>query len=420
MYNEIKKCRVCSNTNLEIVLDLGEQELTGVFPSSPEEQITRGPMQLVKCTEDSNECCGLLQLKQSFPLDEMYGDNYGYRSGLNKSMVKHLHESVRKIQSYVDLSEDDIVLDIGSNDSTLLQAYPKTFKNLIGIDPTGKKFKEFYPAHIKLVDDFFSKDNFEKFFPSKKAKVVTSFSMFYDLEDPLGFVKQIDEILDDNGIWVFEQSYMPTMVEKNSFDTVCHEHLEYYGLRQIEWMLNQTDLRILDVTFNDVNGGSFCVIATKKSGTLKSNHTNINSILQGELDQGYNTLKPYLDFKARIEKVKGDFLSFLNTSKENGELVVALGASTKGNVLLQYCNVTPDLIPYVLEVNEYKFNKFTPGTHLPIISEEEGAKLNIAYKVVLPWHFRDFFLEKERDFLNSGKKIVFPFPNLEIISGDNA
>src|ERR1700746_557581 len=257
MYKKVEKCRICRNRRLECVLDLGEQMLTGVFPRAKNARVTTGPLRLVKCVGD-NGVCGLLQLEHSYDLSEMYGQNYGYRSGLNPSMVAHLHGKVKKLLGRVELRAGDLVVHIGSNDSTTVQGYPAG-PVLVGIDPTGVKFSNNYPKHIQLISDFFSAALLSERFRGKKAKIVTSFSMFYDLEDPVSFMRDVYEALADDGLCVFEQSYMPAMLKTNSYDTVCHEHLEFYGLRQIKWMADRVGFRILDVEYNDVNGGSFSV-----------------------------------------------------------------------------------------------------------------------------------------------------------------
>jgi len=228
MYNEITKCRIGGGTNLITVLSLGEQYLTGVFPKSTTEKITKGPLDLVWCPDS-----GLLQMKQSYSLDEMYGDNYGYRSGLNASMVRHLEQKIKTLERLVKPKDSDLVIDIGSNDATSLKAYSGKHRK-VGIDPTGKKFKEYYTNDIDLIPDFFSATVFKNHFPKDKAKIITSIAMFYDLERPMDFVRDIEEILEDEGVWHFEQSYMPSMLRTNAYDTVCHEHLEYYSLRQIK------------------------------------------------------------------------------------------------------------------------------------------------------------------------------------------
>ena len=411
MYQKIKKCRICGNIHLERVLDLGEQMLTGVFPHEKGAKVTTGPLRLVKCVGDT-DVCGLLQLEHSYDLEEMYGDNYGYRSGLNASMVLHLHAKVKKILSLISLNEGDLVLDIGSNDSTTLQAYPSAGPILFGFDPTGLKFRKYYPEHIQLIPDFFSSSLFKERFSTKKAKVITSFSMFYDLEDPTGFMRDIHEVLADDGIWVFEQSYMPAMLETNSYDTVCHEHLEFYSLHQIKWMADRVGFKILDVEFNDVNGGSFSITVAKSLGN-ESPDPLVQKILAVERQKGLDTLAPYKAFAERATKSKRELLEFIATACREGKTVAALGASTKGNVLLQYCGLTEKEIAGVGEVNADKFGSYTPGTWIPICSEEELLARKPDYLIVLPWHFRKFF-EKNPKF--SGIKLVFPLPELAISS----
>lgn len=231
------------------VLDLGTQALTGVFPK-PGEFVTSVPLRLVWCSD-----CTLLQLSSSCDPDEMYGDNYGYRSGLNKSMVAHLQNKARSLET--GLSEGDVVIDIGSNDGTLLASYQTEGLQKIGIDPTGKKFAEFYPEDVQLIPEFFSGE-----LELPKAKVITSVAMFYDLQSPVEFAKQVASILHDDGVWHLEQSYMPSMLRSTSYDTICHEHLEYYSLASIERVLFQAGLEVLDVRFNQINGGSFAITAT--------------------------------------------------------------------------------------------------------------------------------------------------------------
>lgn len=411
MYKKVEKCRICGNSNLVRVLDLGEQMLTGVFPETKDKQITVGPLNLVKCMGD-DAVCGLVQMEHSYDLAEMYGENYGYRSGLNASMVAHLHGKVKKILARVDLQEGDLVVDIGSNDSTTLQAYPFSGLSLVGVDPTGIKFHSYYPPHIQLIPDFFSSALIKTRFHSKKAKVVTSFSMFYDLENPVDFMQQVYEVLADDGIWVFEQSYMPTMLETNSYDTVCHEHLEFYALKQIKWMADKVGFRILDVEFNDVNGGSFSITVAKANGDL-SVEPSVQAILDEEVQLGLDTLEPFIAFEKRSQQTRVELLAFIKAAKDQGKMVAALGASTKGNVLLQYCGLTEKEVAFVGEVNVEKFGCFTPGTWLPIIPEDELLAKKPDYLIVLPWHFRKFFLSQAK-YINTS--LVFPLPNLEIVN----
>lgn len=411
MYKKVEKCRICGNSHLECVLDLGKQMLTGVFPRDINANITVGPLRLVKCI-GGDEVCGLLQLEHSYDLGEMYGENYGYRSGLNASMVSHLHNKVEKILTQVELREGDLVIDIGSNDSTTLQAYPSANTTLVGIDPTGVKFHNYYPSHIQLIPDFFSSSLVKARFPGKKAKVVTSFSMFYDLEDPIGFMQQVYDVLADDGVWVFEQSYMPTMLETNSYDTVCHEHLEFYALKQIKWMTDKVGFRIVDVEFNDVNGGSFSITVAKANGDL-SIFPAVQKILDIESEQGLDTLAPYHAFAKRAKQTRDDLVAFIKNAHLQGKTVAALGASTKGNVLLQYCGLTAKDIAFVGEVNAEKYGCYTPGTWIPIIPEAVVLAKSPDYLIVLPWHFRKFFQGQEK---YKQSNLVFPLPALEVVT----
>jgi hypothetical protein len=410
MYSQVNSCRICGNPNLVPILDLGSQTLTGVFPKTPDpKQVTSGPLRLVKCIGD--EVCGLVQLEHSYDLSEMYGLNYGYRSGLNQSMANHLHNKVNRIMRRVNLQKGDLVIDIGSNDSTTLQFYPKDGFNLVGVDPTGVKFSSYYPLHIELIPDFFSSKLIKNKYPGNKAKIVTSFSMFYDLEDPMDFMRQVHEVLDDDGVWVFEQSYMPAMLETNSFDTVCHEHLEFYALKQIKWMADRVGFDILDVEFNDINGGSFSVTVSKgKEGSKLA--PMVQEILDQETSLGLDTLAPFEAFAQRTEKAKQDLLQFIEEIQKRGQTILALGASTKGNVLLQYCGITKEKIPLVGEVNTEKFGCFTPGTWIPILSEEGVLASSPDYLLILPWHFKNFFINNPKF---SQFKLVFPLPTLEVI-----
>lgn len=410
MYSQVKACRICGNQHLVPILDLGIQALTGVFPKTTDASlVTAGPLRLVKCMGE--KACGLLQLEHSYDLAEMYGHNYGYRSGLNQSMVNHLRSKVARITDRVDLKAGDLVIDIGSNDSTTLQFYPKEGLNLVGVDPTGVKFSSYYPQHIALIPDFFSANLIKSKFPGKKAKIITSFSMFYDLEDPVEFMRQVHEVLDDEGVWVFEQSYMPAMLKTNSFDTVCHEHLEFYALKQIQWMANRVGFDIIDVEFNDINGGSFSVtVAKSKPGKVMPK--SVQDILDQEEKLGLDTLAPFEAFAERTEKAKTNLLEFISEIQDRGQTIMALGASTKGNVLLQYCEITDAQIAKVGEVNTEKFGCFTPGSWIPIVDEESVLKSHPDYLLVLPWHFKNFFLNNPKF---SRSKLVFPLPVLEVI-----
>jgi NDP-4-keto-2,6-dideoxyhexose 3-C-methyltransferase len=409
MYTEVKKCRICASCNLAPIFSLGEQSLTGVFPKSLDEKISKGPVDLLKCSE-----CGLVQLKQSYSLSEMYGENYGYRSGLNQSMIDHLSLKIKNVLAMVNLDEGDAIIDIGSNDGTTLSLYEYGKYNLYGIDPTAKKFIDFYRDDINILSDFFSvelmKDN-----SISKAKIITSFSMFYDLEDPTNFAKLIKTSLHEDGLWVFEQSYLPFMIETNSFDTICHEHLEFYSLRQIEFILKNAGLKIVDLEFNNVNGGSISISATHyESLSYHVNTKKVQETLTKEREVlKLDSLTTYVDFNDRVDSLKKELMDLLINIKEQGKNISILGASTKGNVLLQYYGITNKLVDYVGEVNPDKFSSFTPGTLIPIIDEDKLLATNPDYLLVLPWHFKDYFITAKK---YKGRSLIFALPEVELIT----
>lgn len=405
----ISGCRACRSVELVTVVDLGSQALTGVFPAQPAEDIRVGPLQLMWCSE-----CTLLQLSQSFPPEEMYGDNYGYRSGLNASMVSHLASTVARIESMGVIDSGGTVLDIGSNDGTLLAQYSDRSLRRIGIDPTVTKFTQYYAQDIVQVPDFFSQAAFESV-SDDKADVITSLSMFYDLEDPVTFAQEVSSCLSENGVWVLEQSYMPSMLRTTSYDTICHEHLEYYSLKNIVDILEPAGLAVLDVSFNSVNGGSFAVSASH-AGSQRERNTDLLTWFQDQEERmGFTSPRPFRSFEERIYRHRTDLRSLVSSLRQGGKRIFGLGASTKGNVLLQFCGLGPDDIEMIADVNPYKHGRFTPGTGIPIVSEDVARDLEPDFFLVLPWHFREGIIQREQQFLARGGGLIFPLPEIEIV-----
>jgi hypothetical protein len=408
--HEIRKCRVSGSSHLVSVLNLGEQYLTGVFPKDKSQFVTKGPLELVWCPDS-----GLLQLKHSYSLSEMYGDNYGYRSGLNASMMAHLSGKVRGLERQFAPAAGDWILDIGSNDGTLLKSYSTTGLRRVGMDPTAQKFQEFYPDDIVVVPDFFSGARFLDTTGGKRAKIITSIAMFYDLEDPNAFVRDIAASLAPDGVWHFEQSYMPSMLRTNAFDTVCHEHLEYYSLRVIHDLLESNGLRLVDVQMNSVNGGSVAVTACHRDERIPSARPIIDWMLQQEDNWGLNTTKPYRQFEDRVFRHRSDLQRLVHALLDDGKRILGYGASTKGNVLLQFCRFGPEHIPAIAEVNTEKFGAYTPGSLIPIVSEAEARAMRPDYFLVLPWHFKAGIVQREKEYLAAGGKLIFPLPEIEIV-----
>jgi len=239
--------------------------------------------------------------------------------------------------------------------------------------------------------------------------------MFYDLPKPLLIMQEISNILDEQGIWVVEQSYMPNMINNISYDTICHEHLEFYALKQFKWMADRAGLKIIDIEFNATNGASFCLTLAKNSSKCQEVKESIDEVLKQEEENGFNQIKIYEQFKENSQKHREDLKNLINKLKNEGKKIFGYGASTKGNVILQYCDIGEKDIVCIADVNEYKFGRYTPGTMIPIVSESEAKKLKPDYFLVLPWHFKDNIINREQDFLNSGGKLIFPLPKIEIL-----
>jgi NDP-4-keto-2,6-dideoxyhexose 3-C-methyltransferase len=409
----IDRCRICGSKELQSLLDLGTQALTGVFPRARGQKVTAGPLEIVKCMGDA-ATCGLVQLRHTYEPTEMYGTEYGYRSSLNRSMVEHLREKVAALVLRAGVGAGDVVLDIGSNDGTSLSFYPET-ATLIGIDPTAVKFAQYYLPHIKVVADFFSADAFFKASGGRGAKIVTSVAMFYDLDRPLDFVRDVHAVLDEGGLWHFEQSYLPLMLATSSYDTICHEHVEYYALAPIVWMMDKIGFSIVEVTTNEINGGSFAVTAKKSKPGATLHAPVVAEMLAAEHALGLSGLAPFEAFAARVATHRTELRARLVELKNAGKTVFGMGASTKGNVILQYCGIDAELCPCIAEVNADKFGCFTPGTEIPIVSEADALSKNPDYFLVLPWHFRKNIVPRSQALFARGVKLLFPLPEIEVV-----
>lgn len=405
---KIHNCRSCKSKNIIKAFSLGKQFLTGIFPENKNVKISNGFLSLVLCKN-----CKLLQLENSFNTEEMYGENYGYMSSLNKSMFDHLNQKVSKLKKKINFKPKDLIIDIGSNDGTFLSFFSKQF-NLVGIDPTIKKFSKFYRRDIKKIPSFFDKKEINKI-TSKKAKLITSIAMFYDLENPIKFAKDVYDLLSAQGVWHLELSYMPSMIKNVSYDTICHEHLEYYSLTSIKYIFDKVGFKIIDIEFNDINGGSFALTVAKKKSKIKESKMIVKWLLNKEKKHKINEIETFKEFYKNCLQQKYELNSLLKSLKKMNKKVYGYGASTKGNVILQFCNIDKSKIRFIGEVNKYKYNKITPGSKIDIISEKKLRQLKPDYLLVLPWHFKNFILNKEKEYLKSGVKFIFPLPEIQIV-----
>jgi hypothetical protein len=408
MTERITKCRICSATNLKEIIDFGNLALTGVFLEDGN-NVKHAPVLLAMCTS-----CSLVQLMHNYPLENLYNESYGYESHLNPGMVAHLQQKARLLEDkyLIDLKEG-IIVDIASNDGTLLSGYKN--KNLVkvGIDPLIDFMNSYYPKNSIQINKFFSASEYWKHC-STGANLVTSLSVLYDLQDPINFARQINDILVDGGIWHFEQSYLPMMIQSNSYDTICHEHLLYLSLHDIRQILKQSGFELLDVSLNSTNGGSIAVTAIKSEKGFTETPF-IQYLINLEIRSGICNGDAILDFAQNYKSHSAELKKLVFQYLESGFDVIGFGASTKGNVLLQTIGLNSSHIRALGEVNTRKFGKQTPGSCIPIVSEDEliQSASNKTIAIVLPWHFRETLVKSLEVFLANGGRLLFPLPNIE-------
>jgi trans-aconitate methyltransferase len=412
-------CRLCGSKSLTPILDLGPQMLASAFASKDNEDrlpTRKVPLELVRCNPLLDEnACGLVQLKHTFPSDIMYTD-YWYASGVNQSMRDALADITSKAVQYVDILKGDIVVDIGCNDGTLLKSYKNPALELVGFDPA-KNFVGVAGEGFTRINDYFNKQSYIAAKGQKKAKIVTSIAMFYDLEDPVSFSKDIFDILADDGIWVLQMADLPNMLTNNMFDNICHEHTTYYSLSPMEYIFKRCGMKLVDVEMNNVNGSSYRFYIHKSSGPDATVDAvkRIAKVRFDEFNMALDTDEPYKKFKENIERNKNDLLFFINQERAKGKKIFVYGASTKGNVLLQYCGLNEEIIPYAAERNPRKWGTRTLGSNIPIISEEDARAMKPDYFLVLPYHFLDEMIVREKEFIDRGGKFIVPVPSVKLV-----
>lgn len=415
---EIKKCRICGSENLSLVIDLGEQPLsTLVVTEENKDRIptNKVPLKVVRCSNTADgTSCGLVQLSHTYPSNDIYRE-YWYRSGVNQTMRDALQDISDSAVKFVPLDKGDVVIDIGCNDGTLLNSYSDDSTVKYGFDPTENIRGDI--ENFKRVVGFFSA---EKYFESEinnKAKIITSIAMFYDLDDPNKFVSDIKQVLHDDGVWVVQMADLPEMLEKAMFDQIIHEHLEYYHYAPFEYLLSLHNLKVVDVEKNNINGSSYRFYI-KHADAVYSNadaDKRIDMMKQDEAKMMLDTDEPYKKFREASEKVRDDLIEFVSNAKKSGKKVYGYGASTKGNVILNYCGFGPKDIPAIADRNERKDGSLTIGTYIPIIMEEKVRELKPDYLLVLPYYFMDEMLVREKDFIGAGGKFVIPIPTVHVV-----
>ena len=420
-YTRADRCRLCGNTDLTDVLSLGEQFLASSFVRTNADNplaATRFSLTLALCDRSKNPAaCGLLQLRETVDRDLLYRE-YFYRSATNPMMREALRDIADEVQKRVIVEPGDAILDIGCNDGTLLSFFPASLRRF-GIDPAKNiPALEGLDPSIRIHTDYFSKDSARAVSCGiENFKVITCIAMFYDLDDPHTFVADTKDILHPEGVWCIQLSYLRDVIANMNFFDICHEHLLYYSLATLKTLLAMHDLEVIDASTNPVNGGSLRVSVThKKSGQIVS--ANVQRILDEETAMGLDRPQTFHAFGKKITDLKNSIVGYLKKEKERGGTVVGLGASTKGNVLLQYFGIGKDLVPYLCDRNPEKTGLRTLGTDIEVISEERMRAMQPSCLLVLIWFFREELLRREREYMEKGGTMLFPMPHPSLVTKD--
>ena len=405
---KIKNCRNCKNTELFDLFSLGKISFTGRFPNTIRQNVPKAYLNVLMCKK-----CKLVQLDRNFDLNYLYGKSYGYRTGINKTMTDHVKKIVRKCSALVKLKSKQYVLDIGSNDATLLNFYANDIIK-VGVDPLVNKYKKFYKKINYKISNFFKIKDIEKIKIKKKFKIISALSVFYDLRDPNKFIKEIKKILDDKGVFVLEHVDLYYIIKNNIFDTICHEHLVFYSSKIIIEMMKNNGLKVFNHEYNEINGGSSRYYICHSKTNFKVSK-NIKKVLLRENLQGIELKKTYKLFFTKILNEKIKLIKLIKKIKNEEQDIHGYGASTKGNVLLQFYNINNKVVNYIADRNPLKWNSFTPGTRIKIISESQSRKIKPHFYLVLPWHFKNEILIREKNIRKKGTKFIFPLPKVRVV-----
>lgn len=417
IYREVSKCRVCGNRQLVDILSLGDLYVTSFLDDQHNLQ-ERAPLDLVLCRE-ADGGCGLLQLKHTTSQAVMY-EHYWYRSGINATMTNELKGIAKVAEEMTGLGPNDFVIDIGSNDSTLLRSYSEPRLNRIGFEPAKNLMEYAKPGVSHVFNTYFNQKTWAERYGTQKAKVITAIGMFYDLDDPNAFVADVARLLDDDGVFVIQQNYLGTMLKDTIFDNISHEHLEYYSLRSLNHLLQRHNLETFDLDLNDVNGGSIRTYIRHigKGAALKIQpgaSDRIGAVRAAEERQQLDELACYQDYAARVQALRRQLHGFVSDEVRNGRTVYVYGASTRGNTVLQYCNLDQNLIVAAADRNPDKWGKRTVGSNIPIVSEADARAKKPDYFLVLPYQFINEFVQREASFLKGGGKFIVPLPEFRIL-----
>ena len=378
-----------------------------------------------------NEKLGCPTLTEQPSGEEMWG-KYWYKSGTNMSMKIALLDVVESVLAHKNmkhylLDEKKVWLDIACNDGTLLSFVDGNSFFRVGIDPIEEKYiAEAKKYADRVIQDYFTYDAWERAKAPKKADVVTSIAMFYDLQDPFTFAQDVEKVLDDDGIWILQLSYTPLMINQLAFDNICHEHWAYHNLSSVQRILATANMKVLNAEFNDVNGGSIRIYAVKNKANMNLFGSaprrdvwamNVQAIFNNE--HHYDNLPVWNDFANNVAMLRMKTTDFIDKANREGKSVWAYGASTKGNTLLQHFDLDNTKIEAIAERNRNKWGLYTIGSNIVIKSEQEMRDAQPDYVLVLPWHFISEFVEREREYLEKGGAFIVPCPQFRIYTKED-
>lgn len=392
---ERKTCRLCGSDRLEHVISLGDQFIND-FPDHPSQKGRNGrcPLDVIHC-----ENCDLFQLRHTAPQELLYSRHYWYKSGINETIKRDLKEIAETAIKIANLTAQDVVLDIGANDGTMLSNLAGKAIT-VGCEPASNLQDELRPNCTHVISDFWNAENYNKL-NLPKAKVITALGMFYDMEDPNQFIRDAAKVLAEDGVFIAQLMTLKPMLENNDLGNICHEHLEYYTYRSLTYLFENNGLEIYRVEENSINGGSYRIFAR---------HLDQGSI---NLDENYTTEDLYA-FKERLDKNRALCRAYIKKALDKGKKIYAYGASTKGNCILQYYGLNNTDILAVADKNPEKWGKYTL-TDIPIVSEDE-ARAAADIFLILPFGFTKEFVDRESEWLADGGTFIVPLPNFREIT----
>lgn len=422
-FKEISTCKICGSHDLTDVIHIPPQHLSATFVkdnSKCEISNIKVPMTLTLCDKNKDsKACGLLQMREEVEPDLLYRQ-YFYRSSVSQTMREDLLDVVKDIQSRANLKKNDLVVDIGANDFTMLGFYPDTVKR-VGFEPAQNIDWSHVDESVTVINDYFNAAAFKKVFGDRKAQAFSCCAMFYDLSNPNAFVREVKELLSADGVWCIQLSYLPLMLENMNFYDICHEHLSYYSLAALESLMERNGLKVFDASTNNVNGGSLRAFVThKENASLQTDtgKTNLARLRSSEESLRLSDPEVYQHFFTKIMDLSTRVRNFISEQMKKSGEVIGLGASTKGNVLIQLFGITREIMPRISERNPEKVGLRTMGTDILLISEDEARQRKPSSMLVLPWYFKDEIVKRERTYLDEGGTLLFPMPYAHVVTSD--